>query len=152
MNRQLRSARYVEPPVTIVIMKGCDGRYTYCPRPAIPILKPQYQPGEFDTAELALAAIIRDETIPSGAVVELDEAPEINQRFRLRNDVDRYPDFIAPAGATGTVVEVCQDLIGLKMDQPIRGCEVWENVVYWNRITSPGSSPHVVFRKDCEST
>lgn len=57
----------------------------------------------------------------------------IGYRFRLMHDVDRFPDFIAPAGRTGTVTVISDDLWA-KMDLPIAGAEEWDNELYWDSI------------------
>jgi len=59
------------------------------------------------------------------------EALAIGTRVRLRCDVDRYPDFVARAGATGTVVLNDAYLLAVRMDAPIRGAEEWDNQVEW---------------------
>ena len=51
-------------------------------------------------------------------------------RVRLARDVDRYPHFIARAGATGTVTEI-GDVVRVHMDEPIEGCEEWDNDIEW---------------------
>ncbi len=51
-------------------------------------------------------------------------------RFRLIRVVDRLPDFIAPAGLTGTVT-IAAGEIWARMDQPIRGAEPWNNELHW---------------------
>jgi hypothetical protein len=50
---------------------------------------------------------------------------------KLIRPVDRYPDFIAPLGATGTVVENTGDFISVKLDAPLAGAEEWDNCVMW---------------------
>jgi hypothetical protein len=53
------------------------------------------------------------------------------KRVVLKRDVDRYPDFIAPAGLTGLIVEMEPDFIRVKMDLPVKGAEQWDNEVHW---------------------
>lgn len=54
-------------------------------------------------------------------------------RFTLRHDVDRYPDFVARQGNTGTVTAVQADgLIVARMDNHIEGAEQWDNELWWN--------------------
>jgi hypothetical protein len=52
-------------------------------------------------------------------------------RVRLVRNVDRYPHFVAPAGATGTV-KIRNGQYDVLMDEPIPGCEEWENHVAWD--------------------
>lgn len=57
---------------------------------------------------------------------------KVGDRVKLVRDVERFPDFIAPAGATGTVsgIEINGD-IAVKMDAIITGCEEWNNEIHW---------------------
>jgi hypothetical protein len=57
-------------------------------------------------------------------------------RVRLRRDVERYPHFIAPAGALGTVLDpgeviYPEDLFLVRMDETIAGAEEWDNAIMW---------------------
>lgn len=53
-------------------------------------------------------------------------------QFTLRRDVDRFPDFVARKGMTGTVVSVLQDgTIAARMDQHLDGAEEWDNEIWW---------------------
>lgn len=54
------------------------------------------------------------------------------RRVRLKHDVDRFSDFVAPKGATGTVDEVTVHGISVKMDERIEGAEHWENCILWH--------------------
>lgn len=57
---------------------------------------------------------------------------EVGTKVRLRRDVERYPHFIAPAGATGTVVDIGDDTIfAVRMDERIPGAGTWDNEVHW---------------------
>lgn len=54
----------------------------------------------------------------------------VGTRVRLTQDVDRYPHFIAPAGAIGTVVFSDDDgYLSIHMDETIPGAEEWGNEV-----------------------
>lgn len=53
------------------------------------------------------------------------------QRFKLIRPVDRFPDFLAPAGLTGTVT-LTEGMIAGKMDQHIAGAEYWDNEIWWD--------------------
>jgi hypothetical protein len=57
--------------------------------------------------------------------------PAFGARFRLTETVERFPHFRAPAGAAGTVVEACPDVICLHMDDYLPGCEDWDNEIVW---------------------
>lgn len=52
-------------------------------------------------------------------------------RVRLRHSVDRYPHFLAPMGATGTVVVSEEQIFAVKMDETLEGCEEWDNEIVW---------------------
>ena len=62
-------------------------------------------------------------------------------KVRLVQSVDRYPSFIAPAGATGVVVDDGADESGLilsvLMDEPLEGAEHWGNEVLWANDDDP---------------
>lgn len=53
------------------------------------------------------------------------------ERVELTRDVERYPHFIAPEGARGTVVHVSPEQFSVRMDEPIEGAEEWDNEVCW---------------------
>jgi hypothetical protein len=57
---------------------------------------------------------------------------KVGDRVRLTQTVDRYPDFVAPAGLAGTVDTVEVDgSLAVKMDQTLDGCEEWNNCICW---------------------
>lgn len=57
--------------------------------------------------------------------------PSVGERVRLKNDVERYPHFIARAGSVGTVTESDEELVSVRLDLPLVGAEEWENEVHW---------------------
>lgn len=57
--------------------------------------------------------------------------PSIGSRWRLKRDIDRYPHFIAPKGAVGTVTDTYNSCISLKLDFQLAGAEGWDNEVVW---------------------
>lgn len=59
-----------------------------------------------------------------------DPLPKEGARVILRRDFDRYPHFIAPYGARGTVVEANKELIAVRMDEYLPGAEGWGNEVH----------------------
>lgn len=63
--------------------------------------------------------------------------PPIGKRIRLVEDVERYPDFIAPAGMTGVIVQV-KPYVAVKMDKELKGAEQWDNEVHWYPQEHPG--------------
>lgn len=70
--RTLRLVKASPATITIVVLKGSDGRFSYCPRPAIEMLHVRQVPGTFDTVERALDAVRLDQTIPAGSRVEVE--------------------------------------------------------------------------------
>lgn len=62
-------------------------------------------------------------------------APQVGERYRLKQDVERYPFFLAKAGMTGTIVETIveahDDVIRLKMDETLENCTDWDNCIEW---------------------
>jgi hypothetical protein len=88
----------------------------------------------------------------SRAVVS-DQLPETGSRGRLRRSVDRFPHFVAHAGATGTVTEATDSLIVLRMDVPLPGAEPWDNEVCWTSddIEAAEQTVAAVFYEDVET-
>lgn len=67
-------------------------------------------------------------------------APPIGARVTLRHAIDRYPHFIAPAGSTGTVVDIGDpNIYAVRMDETLPGAEDWSNEVHW--ILDTGDDP-----------
>lgn len=62
---------------------------------------------------------------------ELESQLVVGSRVKLLTDVDRYPEFIARKGATGSVVLVKRRRLSVKMDKPIEGAEEWDNTIHW---------------------
>jgi hypothetical protein len=56
----------------------------------------------------------------------------VGDRVNLVRDVERFPHFIAKAGNTGTVVWCRDGRLEVEFDQPIEGCEEWDNIVQWD--------------------
>ena len=59
--------------------------------------------------------------------------PSVGARVVLTEDVERYPDFIARAGSTGTVVESEPDSVSVRLDERLLGAEEWGNCVIWDK-------------------
>jgi hypothetical protein len=53
----------------------------------------------------------------------------LGSRVRLLAPVDRFPDFVAPPGATGTVVETGDGAVWVRLDAPLPGAEPWNNSI-----------------------
>lgn len=69
---------------------------------------------------------------------------------RLTRDIERYPDFIAPEGATGTVTKVWDDLIAVELDEHLEGAEEWGNEVQWYADMFVDEDFREVFQEDVE--
>ena len=54
------------------------------------------------------------------------------KRVRLLQNVDRFPHFVARKGITGTVTEVTDQFVSVKMDDHIDGAEEWDNEIVWD--------------------
>ncbi len=74
----------------------------------------------------------------SGNKVVLMDKPEVGRRVRLKNRVDRYPEFSVPAGVTGTINEVTEGLVSVKLDTPIEGAEDFGNCLHFYDATTYG--------------
>lgn len=55
-------------------------------------------------------------------------------KIQLIRDVERYSDFIAKRGNTGTVLEYSDKRVCAKMDKTIVGAEHWNNCIIWEGI------------------
>lgn len=92
-----------------------------------------------------------NEQLEAGRTCGLPECPNLKgARVRLRRQVDRFPHFIAPQGATGTVSAIEPDGAGgihgidVTMDEHLPGAEDWDNAVCWYDADLPA------FREDVE--
>ncbi len=52
-------------------------------------------------------------------------------RFKLFRQVDRFPDFLAPADLKGVVTAVDDSGVWGRMDQHIAGADQWHNQIHW---------------------
>jgi hypothetical protein len=55
----------------------------------------------------------------------------VGYRFRLFRQVDRFPDFLAPADLTGVVTAVDDNGVWGRMDQHIAGAQQYDNQIHW---------------------
>lgn len=72
-------------------------------------------------------------------------------RVRLKRDVDRYPHFVAPEGAEGTVTKNWDDLIAVKLDEDLDGADEWDNEVQWYDGMYANENFREVFQEDVEA-
>lgn len=56
---------------------------------------------------------------------------QVGDRVEVVAEVDRFPHFIVKPGAVGTVTEKSDDGLTVEFDAEIKGCEDWDNKVYW---------------------
>ncbi|HSS43055.1 MAG TPA: hypothetical protein VLK37_10980 [Solirubrobacterales bacterium] len=84
--------------------------------------------------------------------VASEQLPAVGSRGRLRRSVDRFPHFVAQAGATGTVTEATDSLIALRLDRFLPGAEEWDNEVCWTAddIEAADQTVAAVFYEDVE--
>jgi hypothetical protein len=84
--------------------------------------------------------------------VASEQLPAVGSRGRLRRAVDRFPHFVAQAGATGAVTEATDSLIALRLDEVLPGAEEWDNEVCWTSddIESADQTVTAVFYEDVE--
>ncbi len=61
------------------------------------------------------------------------------KRYRLRHDVERFPFFIAAKGLVGTIDEINDQAVYLKLDAPLDGLEEWDNCIQW--VPGDGDDP-----------
>lgn len=52
-------------------------------------------------------------------------------RVKLVQKVDRYPHFVVPTGAEGTVVKNNEELLAVRIDTEVEGADEWNNEVHW---------------------
>ena len=62
---------------------------------------------------------------------ERPAVPTLGERFVLTANVDRFPHFIAARGSVGTVTDVTDWDICLRLDDPLPGAEPWDNEIVW---------------------
>lgn len=63
---------------------------------------------------------------------DVPSLPDVGVRARLRRSVERFPHFVAEAGAAGTITTASEELIAMKLDRVLPGAEGWDNEVCWN--------------------
>jgi hypothetical protein len=64
---------------------------------------------------------------------------KVGARYRLKQDVERFPFFIARAGMTGSVIYDDGNEVLLRMDELLDGAEEWDNYIQW--IRADGADP-----------
>lgn len=79
--------------------------------------------------QLIAAAPPREE---KGFVFKASLRLEVGQQVRLRRNVERAQNFTARGQSLGTVVEINEGTLSVKMDDLIEGCEEWDNCVIWD--------------------
>lgn len=75
---------------------------------------------------------------------------EEGQRVRLAREIERYPHYVAPAGAEGTVTKNDKDLIAVRLDDQLEGAEEWDNEVQWYEGMYVNDNFRDVFQQDVE--
>lgn len=59
-------------------------------------------------------------------------------RVRTTQIIDRFPHFIVRPGMEGIVTICNEQTIAVKMDEPIKGAEEWNNEVIWSDVDRGG--------------
>lgn len=57
---------------------------------------------------------------------------KVGQRIMLARSVDRFPHFLAPVGARGTVTRVKDWQITATFDHDLKGAGEWDNSIIWD--------------------
>lgn len=68
----------------------------------------------------------------------LADHPEAGSRVSLNHRVDPFPKFSVPAGVTGTINEVTDRLVSIKLDNPVPGAEGHDNCLHFYDSTAYG--------------
>lgn len=71
-------------------------------------------------------------------------------RVRLTRDVERYPHFVAPEGAEGTITKSQVDLVAVRLDERLDGAEEWDNEIQWFDGMAENTDFREVFQQDVE--
>lgn len=75
---------------------------------------------------------------------------EEGTRVRLARNVERYPHFVAPAGAEGVITTISENLIAVRLDEDVEGADEWNNEVHWHDEMYSDEDYRDVFRADVE--
>lgn len=67
-----------------------------------------------------------------------EPTPVVGARVCLRRDVERFPHFRVAAGAFGTVTDVSDGNVSVRMDDHVPGAETWANEIVWDTTAEPG--------------
>ena len=70
---------------------------------------------------------------------------KVGTKVRLTQEVDRYPHFIAPEGATGEIIEVILGNVVVQMDDYLKGADEWDNCIWFgNGLGDPAEDLEIV--------
>lgn len=65
--------------------------------------------------------------------------PKVGDRVIAKVGIDRYPQFMLPAGVEGTIEEISHGNIWIKMDDHYRVLDEWDNCVQVHETDMPGT-------------
>ena len=65
------------------------------------------------------------------AVLAGGKRVKVGDRVELARDVDRFDAFIAKEGLRGTISEISERCVSVRLDEPLAGAEEWDNNVIW---------------------
>jgi hypothetical protein len=95
---------------------------------------PEAESGDFspwDTVQLEMIATAAIREWIANNVTTQEDDIATGYRFRLKWQVDRFPDFLVHCGLTGVVMAVNDSGVCARMDQPIASAEHWDNQIHW---------------------
>lgn len=107
------------------------------------LAEPTVPPEQYPEDDEGAAAALRSSRDRDWLVVKRGpDLPATGTRVRLTVDVDRYPHFVAPKGATGTVKNPSRrgglpvhvgdpNIFAVCLDETLAGAEDWNNEVHW---------------------
>lgn len=95
-----------------------------------------------DEQEYAWRPVLRAAWEAGKTTGPLPPAPKIGQKVRVRDGyaVERFPHFKVPPGAEGVVCVIYRSGVWVRFDEPIPGCEEWNNEVNFD-VGDPDLTP-----------
>lgn len=79
-----------------------------------------------------------------------NRTPLLGTTVRLARDVERFPEFVAPEGLTGTVIENGSLIIVVKMDKPWEGCPD-DRTIEWHKDLAGEEPLNAIFWEDVDA-
>lgn len=76
---------------------------------------------------------------------------KVGDRIRTTEELEFFPHFNLPAGAEGTVVSFDAKSVQVKMTEPIKGCEEWNNEIGFDRLGFSSAWETYIFDESTEA-